>query len=207
MGVGKSTAAKLLSDRLGYSHISENFADNLFLPRFYKDMKRWAFHSQTFFLMEKITQMLDIKKHLRTRSIVQDTPIIQDAFSYAQAHHTLGNIDDAEWDLYVKIYKTFEPLFPKPDLLIYLDAPIPTVMERIKTRGRGYEQDVATSYIRQLDILNKKILKQAKGRVLKIQTKSLNIANSSDAQELFIRKIIKELTLMKVHSLHSMSIV
>ncbi len=189
MGVGKSTATKLLADHFGYTHITENFSDNLFLPRFYKDMKRWAFHSQTFFLMEKITQMVEVKKLLHTKNIVQDTPILQDAFSYAQAHHILGNIDDAEWELYTKIYRQFEPLFPKITLLVYLDAPISTVMERIKSRGRGYEQEIPVTYVRLLDNLNKKLLASYKRKVITIQTKNLNIVSSTDAQKRFIQKV------------------
>ncbi len=189
MGVGKSTATQLLADHFGYSHITENFSDNLFLPRFYKDMRRWAFHSQTFFLMEKITQMVEVKKRLHMEDIVQDTPIFQDAFSYAQAHHILGNIDDAEWELYTKIYRQFEPLFPKITLLVYLNAPIPTVMERIKSRGRGYEQEIPVSYVRLLDSLNKKLLTSYKRKAITIQTKDLNIVSSKEAQERFVQKV------------------
>src|SRR5512137_1028287 len=117
MGSGKTTAAKLLAKHLKFKLLEENFGENAFLPRFYQDMKRWAFHSQTFFLMEKITQMLETKNILEKSAVIQDTPIQQDAFSYAKAQHVLGAIDDAEWRLYMKIYKSFEPLFPVPDLI------------------------------------------------------------------------------------------
>src|SRR3990167_8714570 len=108
MGSGKTTVARLIAKELTFHLIEENFGENAFLPRFYHDMKRWAFHSQTFFLMEKITQMLETPKLLQKYSVVQDTPIQQDAFSYAKAQHVLGNIDDAEWRLYQKIYRSFE---------------------------------------------------------------------------------------------------
>src|SRR5438876_5706677 len=122
MGSGKTTATKLLAKELRFHLLEENFGDNAFLPRFYGDMKRWAFHSQTFYLTEKINQMLETTTLLTKYSVVQDTPITQDAFSYAKAQHVLGNIDDAEWHLYQKIYKSFEPYFPKPDFIIYLHA-------------------------------------------------------------------------------------
>ena len=120
MGSGKTTVARLLAKEFKFQLLEENFGENAFLPRFYQDMKRWAFHSQTFFLMEKINQMLATPKLLEKHSVVQDTPIQQDAFSYAKAQHVLGNIDDAEWKLYQKIYYSFEPYFPKPNLIVYL---------------------------------------------------------------------------------------
>src|SRR3989344_6524792 len=154
MGSGKTTVARLLAKEFKFQLIEENFGENAFLPRFYTDMKRWAFHSQTFFLMEKTRQLLDIAellgdsisevKKIRTsevrnfQGIVQDTPIQQDAFSYAKAQHVLGNMDDAEWKLYQKIYKSFESYFPQPDLIVYLEAPISVLSGRIQKRGRGY---------------------------------------------------------------------
>jgi len=95
MGSGKTTAARLIADRLSFLLLEENFGENAFLPRFYKDMNKWAFHSQTFFLMEKITQTLETPKLLEKTSVVQDTPIEQDVFSYAKAQHVLGHMDDA----------------------------------------------------------------------------------------------------------------
>lgn len=162
MGSGKTTVAKLLAKELKFHLLEENFGENAFLPRFYQDMKRWAFHSQTFFLMEKITQMLETPKFLEKFSVVQDTPIQQDAFSYAKAQHVLEHIDDAEWRLYQKIYKQFEPYFPKPDLIVYLETSIETLQKRIRGRGRGYEQKIPVSYLELLDMLNHKWLSENK---------------------------------------------
>ncbi len=162
LGSGKTTAAKLLSRDLKYHLLEENFGDNAFLPRFYGDMKRWAFHSQTFYLMEKINQMLETPKLLEKHSVIQDTPIVQDAFSYAKAQHVLGNMDDAEWRLYQKIYTSFVPYFPKPHLIVYINTSVSVIMERIKKRGRNYEQAIPISYIELLDMLNHKWLSENK---------------------------------------------
>jgi deoxyadenosine/deoxycytidine kinase len=189
MGVGKSTAASLIARELGFELLAENFGDNLFLPRFYRDMKRWAFHSQTYFLMEKINQTVLTGKLLRKTPVVQDTPIIQDAFSYAQAHHIMGNIDDAEWGLYEKIYRTFEPLFPVPDLVVFLEAPVATIADRIRNRGRGYEQEVPVGYLKLLDRLNRGIIAGLKVPVLRIKTGRLNIVADESARKRFIDRI------------------
>lgn len=190
MGSGKTTVAKILAKELKFQLLEENFGENAFLPRFYQDMKRWAFHSQTFFLMEKITQMLETKTLLEKTSIIQDTPIQQDAFSYAKAQHVLGNIDDAEWKLYQKIYASFEPQFPKPNLIVFLETSIGEIGKRIDARGRGYEQKIPQSYLELLDMLNHKwIVEQKEIPVLTIQTDGLNIVRSRNAQQQLIRQV------------------
>ena len=177
IGSGKTTAARLIAKELKFQLVEENFGENAFLPRFYEDMKRWAFHSQTFFLMEKITQMLD-------------TPIEQDVFSYAKAQHVLGHIDDAEWRLYQKIYISFTPSFPKPDCIVFLDTSIETIMNRIEKRGRGFEKKIPQSYLELLDMLNRKWLAEVKkSSVLTIRTDGLNIVTSKIAQRELLRRV------------------
>jgi hypothetical protein len=196
MGSGKTTAARLLAKALKFQLLEENFGENAFLPRFYQDMNRWAFHSQTFFLMEKISQTLATPALLAKHSIVQDTPIQQDAFSYAKAQHVLGHVDDAEWRLYQKIYKSFEPYFPTPDLIVYLDTTIPSIESRIETRGRTYEQKIPTSYLELLDMLNWKWLDENKSiPVLIVKTDGLNIVTSKVAQKKMISEVKKKLKL------------
>ncbi|MDP1722788.1 MAG: deoxynucleoside kinase [Candidatus Gottesmanbacteria bacterium] len=190
MGSGKTTVARLLAREFKFQLLEENFGENAFLARFYQDMKRWAFHSQTFFLMEKINQMLTTPKLLEKHSVVQDTPIQQDAFSYAKAQHVLGNIDDAEWKLYLKIYHSFEPYFPKPNLIVYLDTSVPKLSERIESRGRGYEQKIPSSYLELLDMLNHKWLSENKSiPVLTVATDGLNIVRSKKAQSELIEQV------------------
>lgn len=194
MGSGKTTVAKLIAREFRFHLIEENFGDNAFLPRFYQDMKRWAFHSQTFFLMEKINQMLETPAFLAKHSVVQDTPIQQDAFSYAKAQHVLGNIDDAEWRLYQKIYKSFEPYFPKPDLIVYLETSVPVLAGRIDARGRGYEKKIPQSYLELLDMLNKRWLSENKTiPVMIVETDGLNIVRKKSAREKMLAHIKKRL--------------
>jgi hypothetical protein len=192
MGSGKTTVARLIAQALRFHLLEENFGENAFLPRFYTDMKKWAFHSQTFFLMEKISQMLETPKLLGTHSVVQDTPIEEDVWCYAKAQHMLGNIDDAEWKLYLKIYRSFEPYFPKPNLIIYLETFVTTLDDRIEKRGRGYEQKIPFSYLELLDMLNHKWLIENKTiPVLTVPTDGFNIVRSKAAREKLV-VLIKE---------------
>lgn len=194
LGSGKTTVAKLLSRELKFHLLEENFGENAFLPRFYKDMPRWAFHSQTFFLMEKINQMLETPKLLEKYNVVQDTPIVQDVFSYAKAQYVLGNMDEAEWRLYQKIYKSFEPYFARVDLIIYLETPINIVIDRIAKRARDYEQKIPRSYLELLDMLNHRWLSENKSvAVLKIETDGLNIVKNRQAREKMLKMISEKI--------------
>lgn len=187
LGSGKTTAARLLSGELQVPLIEENVSGNAFLPRFYKDMKRWAFHSQTYFLMEKIRQLVASKMMLEHDGVVQDTPIVQDVYSYAKAQHELGNMDDAEWDLYQKIYEEFSQNLPKPSLIVFLDTSIPEVEKRIAKRGRSFEQSIPTEYLTLLDRLNRDWLRENTDiPVLSINTDTLDISRNRDAQEQFV---------------------
>ncbi len=187
LGSGKTTAARLLSKDFKFKLIEENVKENAFLPRFYADMKRWAFHSQLFFLMEKIRQMMETKSLLEKSSVVQDTPIIQDVYSYAKAQHELGNMDDAEWALYQKIYHEFAPHFPSPDAIVYLDTSIPEIEKRIAERGREFEQGIPTEYLTLLDNLNRRWLEQNKTiPVVVVNTDKLDLARNRDAQTQFV---------------------
>jgi len=200
MGSGKTTAANLLAKELHFTLIEENVKENAFLPRFYQDMKRWAFHSQLFFLMEKIRQMTETKSILSKSSVVQDTPITQDVFSYARAQHELGNMDDAEWALYQKIYHEFTPHFPNPDLIVFLDTSVPVIEKRIAARGRGFEQSIPTDYLELLDKLNRKWLEQNTTiPVVKINTDTLDITRNKDAQIQFVSLVRHALPRRSVH--------
>lgn len=193
LGSGKTTVARLVARELKLHLLEENFGENAFLPRFYQDMKRWAFHSQTFFLMEKIKQMMETHTILEKHSVVQDTPIQQDAFSYAKAQYILENMDDAEWWLYQKVYRAFEPFLPKPDLVIYLETSITTLTDRIEKRGRSYERKIPLSYLELLDMLNHRWIKDNKAiPVLTIKTDGLNIVRSKLAQKSLIAKVKEE---------------
>lgn len=182
MGVGKSTLTKLLAARLSYKAIYEEFNGNVFLPRFFSDRKRWAFHSQTYFLIEKINLLINISKS--HKSVVQDTNIYTDIFSYAKAQYRQKNMEKAEWELFLKIYKLAEKQLPQPDLIIYLKAPSKVIYDRIMKRNRDFEAKTEKrDFLKYLDLLTicneewiKKVSKKIK--ILKVDTMKLDYLNN-----------------------------
>lgn len=197
-GCGKTTAAKLLADKLDFQLVTENFADNRFLPWFYQDMPRWAFHSQTFFLTEKIKQLNRIKQLLTKQAVVQDTPIYQDIYSYAQAHVELGNLKPAEWQLYQKIYQLHASHLPRPNLIIYLQASVDNLLDRIAQRDRSFEQKMPRNYLQLLSRLlvewtDTELHPNSEIQLLTVDTNQLNLAESATDQNKFISLVKKQL--------------
>jgi len=151
IGAGKSTLVQLICERLGWEPYYEPVAENPYLADFYADMRRWAFHSQVFFLTYRARAhraLMDIP-----RSVVQDRSFYEDAEVFARALHRQGAMSDREWDTYTGLYRTLTTLLTPPDLVVYLRASVPTLRRRIEQRGRDFEARITDSYLDGLNAL------------------------------------------------------
>jgi deoxyadenosine/deoxycytidine kinase len=139
---------------------------------------------------------MNTKKLLKTSAVIQDTPIEQDAYSYAKAHVEMGNIDVAEWELYEKILKTFTPVLPKPSLIVSLEAPISVIAKRISHRARGFEKSVELSYLRRLNRLNTQWIDTCSHsiRVIHIDTTRIDIVSSERDKDTFLQRVNGEIS-------------
>ena len=151
IGVGKSTLVNFLSRTYDIAPYYEPSEDNPYLPDFYKDMKRWAFRSQLYFLGNKfrIHQELDRMPGL----VVLDRTIFEDAEVFAAALHEMKHIDQRDWATYQALYQSILDAIQPPDLMIYLRCSTRTLRERIRLRGRAMEQDVPLAYLNRLQRL------------------------------------------------------
>ena len=151
IGAGKSSLVEFLNHTYGIAPFFEPNDENPYLPDFYADMKRWAFHSQLYFLSNKfnIHQQMD-----RTPGVVvQDRTIFEDAEIFATALHEMRQIDARDWETYWSFYQTILDAIRPPDLMIYLRCSIRTLRARIRLRGRKMEQDIPLAYLKRLDRL------------------------------------------------------
>lgn len=173
IGVGKSTLVAFLSRTYGISPYYEPSEDNPYLPDFYADMKRWAFHSQLYYLSNKfrIHQELDRMPGL----VVLDRTIFEDAEIFATALHDMKKIDERDWLTYRTFYESILEAIKPPDLMIYLRCSMRTLRHRIRLRGREMEKDVPLSYLQRLDRLYENWIESyTMSDVLVLETDSLD---------------------------------
>ena len=142
IGVGKTTLVERLSERLRARVVREVVEENPFLPAFYLDRERYAFQTQLFFLMSRFKQQSELlQADLFAPSILADYHLLKDRI-FAQL-----TLADHELALYERVYRSLESQILKPDVLIYLTAPLPTLLERIRRRGRPFEADFDPDYL------------------------------------------------------------
>jgi len=151
IGAGKTSLVEFLTSTYNITPFYEPNDENPYLENFYQDMKRWAFHSQLYFLSNKfrIHQQVDLSEGV----VVQDRSIFEDVEIFATALHDMKKISDRDWRTYHEFYKNITASIKAPDLMIYLKCSMRTTRKRIKLRGRKMEQDIPLSYLKRLDKL------------------------------------------------------
>ncbi len=173
ISAGKSTLTKILAEKFHAKPVYEPVSENPYLADFYKDMKRWAFHSQMFFLSQRLKDHYLLSKEKGI--IIQDRTIYEDAEIFAKNLFERGFIQKRDWDVYQSFYETILNLLPAPDLIIYLKASLPTVKKRIKKRGREFEQKIDEKYLLDLNRLYEDWAKSfKKAAILNISVDNLN---------------------------------
>lgn len=185
MGVGKTTFAKHLAKRPNFHLLEENFEENPFLTKFYKHPKRWAFHSQLFFLNQKVKVLIKAKDLLKKRHVIVDAPMLQYADGYVAANVHQGNISRGEHILYQDIYSLYSRFCPLEALIVFLSAPFNTIAQRIRNRDRSFEKNLDLDYLRLLYKLDNRWFKMC-DKGLKIDTNGLNLVND----EADIKKVV-----------------
>ena len=151
IGVGKSTLVEKMCAHLGWEPFFEGVVDNPYLADFYADMARWSFHSQIFFLGRRLRDLRRLMDD--PRNVVQDRSVYEDAEIFARNLYRQGCINERDWQSYHELYSALTELLPPPDLIVYLQASVPTLLNRIALRGREYEKKIAPEYLAQLNTL------------------------------------------------------
>ncbi len=152
MGAGKSSLVAWLESQLDMVPFFEPHEENPYLADFYADMARYALSSQLFFLIQRfrIHKDIEVKARKAGRHIVQDRTLYEDAEVFAAHLHKQGHLAGRDWDMYRELYETLSSEIRPPDLMVYLRCPVRVIMQRIKKRGRAFEQAVPRAYIASL---------------------------------------------------------
>ena len=196
IGVGKTSLAKILSNKLEGKLILEEFEDNPFLPDFYKDSKRYAFQTQLFFLLSKYRQQIEFKQiDIFTKSIISDYMFIKDRIF---ASLTLS---EKEMTLYDNISKILEKDIIYPDLVLFLQSDTDRLMNNINNRGRHYESTINWSYIDSLNqIYNEYFFRYDKSPLLIINTNDIDFVNDQNDLEEILNIIQKPINGTKYYN-------
>lgn len=193
IGVGKSTLVDLLCQRMGWDPFYEPVTENPYLPDFYRDMNTWGFHSQVFFLAHRLQIQYAILKH--PGSVIQDRSIYEDAEIFAQNLFYQGHLSQRDYDTYQALYRGMNEFLPPPDLVIYLQASVQTLLQRISQRSRSYEQSISAEYLTLLnDLYQQWINRFTLCPVLTIPADDLDYVAYSRHLDLIVKKVQEKLT-------------
>ena len=192
IGVGKTTFAKLLSEKLNWTPFFESVSDNPYLSDFYSDMKRWSFNLQIFFLHKRFEMHQKMSASLT--SVIQDRTIYEDLEIFARNLYQLGKLSQRDWDNYCGLFKVMNSYLKRPDLIIYLKADTDTLLSRIKNRGRDYENSIDPEYIHTLNISYDRWIQSISDQtVMTIETDYFNIFEDAKAFNDIQKDILKRL--------------
>ena len=148
IGSGKTTLTQMLTERYK-AYLEES--NNPYIGDFYEDMNRWSFNLQISFLGSRIEQTMDMLADNGSGVIFQDRTIYEDAHIFADNLHEMGLMASRDIETYMKIFRLVTSLIPRPDLLIYLKASVPTLISQIRKRGRAYEMNIDEAYLKRLN--------------------------------------------------------
>ena len=192
IGSGKTTLAEKLAKHYGWLPLYESVDQNPYLRDFYGDMTRWAFHLQIYFLNTRFKQVNQIRENERTT--VQDRTIYEDAYIFAANLHQSGHITDRDYESYLDIFNSMISFVKPPDLLIYLKADIPKLVQQIEKRGRDFEYSIRLDYLRKLNEHYENWIENYKlGKLIIIDVNKLDFIENTDDFSFIVSKIDLEL--------------
>ncbi|MBR1626722.1 MAG: deoxynucleoside kinase [Bacteroidales bacterium] len=191
IGSGKTTLTDLLVKNYGWSSVYEQPEDNPYIVDFYNDMRRWAFNMQVFFLQKRYTHLIEAWK--KNKNIIQDRTIYEDAYIFAPNLHSMGLLSTTDYETYISLFNLLNSLAPAPDLLVYLKASVPTLINLITKRGRIYENSIRIDYITSLNQRYDDWFNSYKERKIVVDVDNLNIIDNPADLGIVFDKISAEI--------------
>lgn len=202
IGAGKTTLAEMLAAHYGWEVLYEAVAGNPYLTDFYEDMPRWSFNLQIFFLNSRFAQMKRIIDSRQNHpegigpvpTMVQDRTIYEDAAIFARNLYQSGDMTERDYHTYRQVFENMTSLVRPPDLMIYLRAGLPRLRQRIRKRGRSFEQSISDEYLTNLNRLYEEFIDSyTLGPLLILDANTLDYANSVTDFDQITRQIDAQL--------------
>ena len=192
IGAGKTSLTKQLSKSLKYKPYYEDVIANPYLDDFYNHMERWSFNLQIYFLNSRFKQLVTIDN--KKENVIQDRTIYEDAFIFAPNLNAMGLMTKRDYDNYLALFDTMLNLVKPPDLLVYLQSSIPSLVNKIHKRGRDYEKTISIEYLSRLNERYEAwISNYTSGKLLKINVDDLDFVDNKSDYETILELIKKEL--------------
>lgn len=192
IGSGKSTLTGLLADRFAWRPYYEHVQGNPYLADFYEDMERWSFHLQVYFLSKRFQHHQEILD--ASESVIQDRTIYEDAEIFARNLFETGRMDARDYENYVELFDKMTGFLAPPDLMIYLRTSVPVLVERIRSRGREYEQAIPAEYLEQLNAHYEDWIDRWRDSpVLVVETDAVNVVEEEAELEAIARRVQRKL--------------
>ncbi len=192
IGSGKTTLTKMLAKRYDWMPRFESVDYNPYLDDYYKDIKRWSFPMEVFFLKERFKDLLEIAKS--NKPVVQDRSIYEGVYVFTANNYAMGNLDKRDYEAYMELFEDLTDVVKLPDLMIYLRSSVSHLVENIEKRGRDYEQKMPLAYLENLNSRYEDfITKHYKGRVLTIEVDKLDYQHNPKDFGYITDKIDREL--------------
>ena len=173
IGSGKTTLVNMLSKHYGWKPQFEAVVSNPYLDDYYKDIKRWSFNMEVFFLKERFRNLLEISQSSDT--IIQDRSIYEGVYVFMANNFKMGNLDERDYITYMELFEQMTDVVKYPDLMIYLRSSVPHLGKNIQKRGRDYEQQIPLEYLENLNELYEEfIYKNYGGKVMTIDVNNID---------------------------------
>jgi deoxyadenosine/deoxycytidine kinase len=192
IGAGKTTLVEMLQKHYNWEALFETVDENPYLNDFYTDMQRWSFNLQIYFLNSRFEQSMQIKTN--NLNTIQDRTIYEDCYIFADNLHDMGLMTTRDYHNYLGIFENIKSFVKPPDLLVYLKASVPTLVNQIQKRGRAYESGIRIDYLQKLnDKYEKWISNYKEGKLLVINVDKIDFVEKPEDLGDIIEKIEKEI--------------
>ena len=191
IGSGQTTLTRMLAEHYGWTPKYESVTYNPYLEDYYRDIPRWSYNLETYFLAQRFKDLLEISKS--DDVVIQDRTILEGVHIFVENNREMGNLSERDYDTYMQIFSLMMSMVSLPDLLIYLRSSVSHLVSQIQKRGRDYEQSMSLDYLGGLNEKYEKWIEGYKGKLLIIDADMLDFENRPEDFESITDKIDAQL--------------